>query len=80
MTRTGEECRDSSKKHLANKGYRVTAMNAVSLFCGVVGNIFLLLNFTQTVRYIIALPVTIVSWLLATGIVSEQDLPNLTRG
>jgi potassium channel subfamily K len=55
-------------------------MNAVSLFCGVVGNIFLLLNFTQTVRYIIALPVTIVSWLLATGIVSEQDLPNLTRG
>ncbi|OOQ89482.1 ion channel [Penicillium brasilianum] len=46
----------------------VTAMNAISLFCGVVGNMFLLLNFTQTVRYIIALPVTIVSWFLATGI------------
>lgn len=65
---------------LANKGYRVTAMNAVSLFWGVVGNMFLLLNFTQTVRYIIALPVTIVSWLLATGIVGERDLPNLTHG
>lgn len=65
---------------LANKGYRVTAMNAVSLFWGVVGNMFLLLNFTQTVRYIIALPVTIVSWLLATGIVGERDSPNLTHG
>lgn len=65
---------------LANKGYRVTAMNAVSLFWGVVGNMFLLLNFTQTVRYIITLPVTIVSWLLATGIVGERDSPNLTHG
>ncbi|KAF3384317.1 Outward-rectifier potassium channel TOK1 [Penicillium rolfsii] len=46
----------------------VTAMNAVSLFWGVIGNIFLLLNFTQVVRYIIALPVTIISWFLATGI------------
>ncbi|KAJ5160139.1 uncharacterized protein N7482_007143 [Penicillium canariense] len=48
----------------------VTALNAVSLFCGVVGNIFLLLNFTQTIRYIIALPVTIVLWFIATGILS----------
>jgi hypothetical protein len=46
-------------------------MNAVSLFCGVVGNVFLLFNFTTTVRYIIALPVTIVLWFLATGMVSE---------
>lgn len=46
-------------------------MNAVSVFCGVVGNIFLLLNFTQTVRYIVALPVTIALWFLATGIVSQ---------
>lgn len=45
-------------------------MNAVSVFCGIVGNIFLLLNFTQTVRYIVALPVTIILWFLATGIVS----------
>ncbi|KAJ5690095.1 hypothetical protein N7462_004487 [Penicillium macrosclerotiorum] len=43
------------------------ALNAVSLLCGVVGNFFLLLNFTQTVRYIIALPVTIILWFLATG-------------
>ncbi|KAJ5122156.1 hypothetical protein N7448_003288 [Penicillium atrosanguineum] len=46
----------------------ITAMNAVSLFCGVVGNVFLLFNFTTTIRYIIALPVTIVLWFLATGI------------
>ncbi|KAJ5546421.1 hypothetical protein N7494_004006 [Penicillium frequentans] len=48
----------------------ITAFNAVSLFCGVVGNIFLLLNFTQTVRYIIALPVTIVMWFVAPGILA----------
>jgi hypothetical protein len=74
MTPTGEECRNSKEKDLANGVYRVTAMNAVSLFWGVVGNIFLLLNFTQNVRYIIALPVTIVSWFLATGIVSGRCL------
>lgn len=49
---------------------RITAFNAMSLVCGIVGNIFLLLNFTQTVRYIIALPVTIILWFLATGMVS----------
>ncbi|OQE27767.1 hypothetical protein PENSTE_c004G05800 [Penicillium steckii] len=48
----------------------VTAVNALSLVCGIVGNIFLLLNFTQTVRYIIALPVTIILWFLATGMLS----------
>ncbi|KAJ5098619.1 hypothetical protein N7532_005620 [Penicillium argentinense] len=48
----------------------VTAVNAISLVCGIVGNIFLLLNFTQAVRYIIALPVTIILWFLATGMLS----------
>ncbi|KAI2707111.1 hypothetical protein CBS147317_616 [Penicillium roqueforti] len=45
-----------------------TVLNAVSLFCGIVGNAFLLFNFTQIVRYIIALPVTIISWFLAAVI------------
>lgn len=72
MTPIGEQCRALKEKELANKDDRVTGLNAVSLFWGVVGNIFLLLNFTQTVRYIIALPVTIVSWFFATGIVSNQ--------
>ncbi|KAJ5111411.1 ion channel [Penicillium argentinense] len=44
------------------------ALNATSLACGVIGNIFLLCNFTQAVRYIVALPVSIVLWWLATGI------------
>jgi potassium channel subfamily K len=44
------------------------ALNAVSLVCGVVGNAFLLANFTRRVRYIIALPVTIIMWYVATGI------------
>lgn len=35
------------------------------------GNAFLLFNFTQIVRYIIALPVTIILWFMATGIVSN---------
>ncbi|OJJ44369.1 hypothetical protein ASPZODRAFT_781006 [Penicilliopsis zonata CBS 506.65] len=45
-----------------------TALNATSLVCGVVGNIFLLFNFTQLVRYIVALPASIILWFLATGI------------
>lgn len=63
---------------IADRVDRILAMNAVSLFCGVVGNVFLLFNFTTFVRYIIALPVTIVSWFLATGIVSEMSMLFLT--
>lgn len=43
-------------------------MNVASLVVGFVGNIFLLFNFTNRVRYIIALPVTIIMWYFATGI------------
>jgi len=43
-------------------------LNVVSLVAGFVGNLFLLFNFTNRIRYIIALPVTIVLWYLATGI------------
>ncbi|KAL1305373.1 hypothetical protein AAFC00_002267 [Neodothiora populina] len=43
-------------------------LNVVSLVAGFVGNIFLLFNFTGRVRYMISLPVTILSWYLATGI------------
>ncbi|KAF2849470.1 potassium channel-like protein [Plenodomus tracheiphilus IPT5] len=42
-------------------------INVVSLICGFLGNIFLLLNFTQRVRYIIALPATIILWYLSSG-------------
>ena len=49
-------------------------MNAVSVVCGIVGNLFLLFNFTQSVRYVIALPASIVLWLLATAIVSRAPL------
>ena len=47
------------------------ALNAASLVCGFVGNIFLLFNFTRRIRYIVALPMTIILWYLATGIVSS---------
>ncbi|KAK3069558.1 Potassium channel [Teratosphaeriaceae sp. CCFEE 6253] len=43
-------------------------LNALSLAMGFVGNFFLLCNFTNRIRYIIALPVTIVMWYIATGI------------
>jgi len=45
-------------------------LNVGSLVCGFVGNIFLLANFTGRIRYIVALPVTIVLWYIATAIVS----------
>lgn len=43
-------------------------LNIVSLVAGFVGNFFLLCNFTGRIRYIIALPVTIIMWYAATGI------------
>lgn len=43
-------------------------LNVVSLIMGFVGNLFLLCNFTNRIRYIIALPVTIIMWYMATGI------------
>lgn len=43
-------------------------LNIVSLVFGFVGNLFLLANFTNRIRYIVALPVTIVLWFLATAI------------
>ncbi|CAL3965428.1 unnamed protein product [Diplocarpon coronariae] len=46
----------------------VIVLNAISLGCGFFGNFCLLLNFTQRIRYIIALPATIIAWYLATGI------------
>lgn len=42
--------------------------NVASLIVGFVGNIFLLCNFTERIRYIVALPVTILCWYIATGI------------
>ena len=46
-------------------------LNGASLACGFVGNIFLLFNFTRRVRYIVALPMTIILWYFATGIVGK---------
>ncbi|KAH8592976.1 hypothetical protein B0O99DRAFT_628567 [Bisporella sp. PMI_857] len=57
-------------------------LNAISLGCGFFGNFSLMVNFTKRVRYIIALPLTIISWYIATGIligiviaVNEHDAP-----
>jgi potassium channel subfamily K, other eukaryote len=47
---------------------RVIALNAASLVCGFIGNLFLLFNFTRRIRYIVALPATIVLFYLATGL------------
>ncbi|KAI9870372.1 MAG: Potassium channel [Pleopsidium flavum] len=44
------------------------ALNAASLACGFAGNMFLMFNFTRRIRYILALPMTIVLWYFATGI------------
>ncbi|KEQ63278.1 voltage-gated potassium channel [Aureobasidium melanogenum CBS 110374] len=43
-------------------------LNIFSLALGFAGNIFLLFNFTNRIRYIIALPCTIILWYLATGV------------
>lgn len=48
-------------------------LNGASLACGFAGNIFLLFNFTRRIRYIVALPVTIILWYFATGIVCQNS-------
>jgi hypothetical protein len=48
---------------------REVILNAISRACGFFGNFCLLLNFTRRVRYIVALPATIISWYFATSIV-----------
>jgi potassium channel subfamily K len=40
----------------------------VSLISGFLGNLFLLLNFTQRIRYVIALPASIACWLVAAAL------------
>ena len=52
-------------------------LNGASLACGFAGNIFLLFNFTRRIRYIVALPVTIILWYFATGIVCPFSSPYL---
>ncbi|RMD41749.1 hypothetical protein DV735_g3366, partial [Chaetothyriales sp. CBS 134920] len=44
------------------------ALNIASLVCGFVGNLFLLFNFTRRLRYIVALPATIILFYVASGI------------
>ncbi|KAK5729025.1 Potassium channel [Elasticomyces elasticus] len=43
-------------------------LNALSLATGLIGNLFLLFNFTNRIRWAIALPVTILSWYIAAGL------------
>lgn len=43
-------------------------LNIASLVCGFLGNIFLLFNFTRRIRYIVALPATILLFYTASGI------------
>ncbi|KAF9693337.1 hypothetical protein EKO04_008648 [Ascochyta lentis] len=45
-------------------------LNVVSLICGFLGNVFLLFNFTQKVRYVVALPATIVFWYISSGLLT----------
>jgi potassium channel subfamily K, other eukaryote len=52
---------------------REIVCNAVSLACGFAGNFFLLLNFTGRVRYIVALPLSILFWVFASAIVGAPN-------
>lgn len=46
-----------------------TALNVASLATGYVGNFFLFCNFTQRIRYMIALPATVVLWFISAFLV-----------
>ncbi|KAF7173156.1 hypothetical protein CNMCM5623_005375 [Aspergillus felis] len=44
------------------------ALNATSLALGILGNAFLLCNFTRIIRYIVALPASIICWSASTAL------------
>src|SRR5450756_1248889 len=68
---TGESSFWNVSRSDTEKWYdREVILNAISLACGFFGNFALLLNFTKRVRYIVALPLTIISWYFAMSIVS----------
>ncbi|KAK3324731.1 hypothetical protein B0T19DRAFT_444122 [Cercophora scortea] len=48
--------------------------NIISLICGLAGNVLLLLNFVGRVRYIIALPLAILCWVLSSVILIAIEL------
>jgi hypothetical protein len=52
---------------------RCIALNATSLALGLLGNAFLLCNFTRIIRYIIALPASIICWTASMALVSGLD-------
>lgn len=67
--------RESTGNHVSNLddadwSPRCIALNTASLVMGFVGNLFLLFNFTKRVRYIVALPATIVFFTFACGILT----------
>jgi hypothetical protein len=55
-------------RKVLNNG-RCYGVNAASLAFGIVGNLFLLLNFTQRIRYVIALPISTILWFIASAFV-----------
>ncbi|KAK3996161.1 hypothetical protein QBC44DRAFT_318296 [Cladorrhinum sp. PSN332] len=48
--------------------------NSISIFCGFIGHLFLLLNFTRRVRYIVALPLSILFWLISALILIAVEI------
>ncbi|KAF3909757.1 hypothetical protein AA313_de0209991 [Arthrobotrys entomopaga] len=49
----------------------VTNINAASLIFGFIGNFFLMCNYSRRIRYKIAMPVTILGWYIAFGLLSS---------
>lgn len=49
-----------------------TGINVASLVAGYAGNFFLFCNFTQRIRYLVALPATIILWFIASLFVSTE--------
>jgi potassium channel subfamily K len=70
----GHACSNYLAQNKRSNDSRCYWINVGSLICGFLGNFFLLLNFTQRIRYLIALPATIILWYLATGFVSSPPV------
>ncbi|KAK6538823.1 Potassium channel [Orbilia ellipsospora] len=57
----------------------VTYINAASLIFGFIGNFFLMCNYSRRIKYKIAMPVTILCWYIAFGLLSGILLALVTH-
>ncbi|KAF3917873.1 hypothetical protein ABW20_dc0107279 [Dactylellina cionopaga] len=68
---TGEHAYDQRYEVPFNDPKWAIYINAASLVFGFIGNFFLMCNYSRRIRYVVAMPFTIICWYIAFGFLSS---------